>query len=925
MADTTSLTSFLNDVASAIKSKTGDSTAIPASQFDTKIRSIPTGGTYETINRTITDNGNITLLPSQGYDAIEQANLTIQVSGGGEVKKFDSQQSMQADPTAELGDLAVVYGNHLSTWTENTHGSKFIFSNSTVTLSTAVTENVYPYFRSEGSGYISIDVRLTPTQFRCQFYGSGGNKTITYTSADGITYTTTSTVPFEMDFGENVYCMDDWNNALSSFIQTGGYEFEGLYEYENTDGDIITLGLNLNDKINSSTNTYVYGSKSDLISKIPNESKHILATYSYVKTFEGYDIYTVSKAYLGQIWSSGSNAGFCLAYKNSKYYLAIYSSVSSDFTCKKYENGEITTVTITPTTESGITGVTLIEEINLSQWAGGYVPYYYDESKSSFGLYQFNYPSGSSNYTLSATNSPNYNHYTIAPSQLNLIKSNELLPNKIALGKKGVVTGDGSIYDNLDLSLIYNRFMNFEPSTSIDNIYPTTNIDYTTLYSLTPSSVGDLHTLSYITNNNNKTNLINYDGEIQPRRNNCNFQIVGDYVYQLRRHSSTRALTFIKSNISTNETTVYPLNITVIQGNTYYNIDWAVFDNKLYVMYVESGSGASYLMKLQEYDYTNDTMTLIWSQNVTGSSNGAYTVMPIISIYNNILHFGYANNTNSSYGYTTAYTIKKYQNSTVTNIYSSGTYKAMQGATSETPDGRYMVMGYQGTATDAYILIYDFDTYTHKEIRNSLGGFDTYETMIYQDGTKLFARRYNASDASDYTKRTYLDLSNNTLNTMNTNMASSIYNWNLTKVGNYWLTYSNTTPTPYYKVEIINNVFTMTPMFTYYTIRNTTYGIIGMGFDLVENDTNVYTMKVLPYASQSSPATYNSDIKKVIIVQGTVGKVNPETAQYIFVRPYQTASNAPNAIVIRRPSEDTETVEIAEEQISDLFGEEENE
>jgi surface protein len=43
MARTNNLTNFLTDVASAIKTKTGDSTAIPASQFDTKIANISTG------------------------------------------------------------------------------------------------------------------------------------------------------------------------------------------------------------------------------------------------------------------------------------------------------------------------------------------------------------------------------------------------------------------------------------------------------------------------------------------------------------------------------------------------------------------------------------------------------------------------------------------------------------------------------------------------------------------------------------------------------------------------------------------------------------------------------------------------------------------------------------------------------------------
>lgn len=43
MARTNNLTNFLTDVASAIKTKTGDSSLIPASQFDTRIANITTG------------------------------------------------------------------------------------------------------------------------------------------------------------------------------------------------------------------------------------------------------------------------------------------------------------------------------------------------------------------------------------------------------------------------------------------------------------------------------------------------------------------------------------------------------------------------------------------------------------------------------------------------------------------------------------------------------------------------------------------------------------------------------------------------------------------------------------------------------------------------------------------------------------------
>lgn len=90
MARTNNITDFLTDVADAIKEKTGDSTAIPASQFDTKIASIETGGIYQEKSLTINQNGNYVLSPDTGYDAISNVNLAITV----EDEEYDENLSL---------------------------------------------------------------------------------------------------------------------------------------------------------------------------------------------------------------------------------------------------------------------------------------------------------------------------------------------------------------------------------------------------------------------------------------------------------------------------------------------------------------------------------------------------------------------------------------------------------------------------------------------------------------------------------------------------------------------------------------------------------------------------------------------------------------------------------------------------------------
>lgn len=57
MARTDTLGHFLTDVADAIRTKTGSSETIVASDFDTEIENIPSGGTTPTGTITITENG----------------------------------------------------------------------------------------------------------------------------------------------------------------------------------------------------------------------------------------------------------------------------------------------------------------------------------------------------------------------------------------------------------------------------------------------------------------------------------------------------------------------------------------------------------------------------------------------------------------------------------------------------------------------------------------------------------------------------------------------------------------------------------------------------------------------------------------------------------------------------------------------------
>lgn len=79
MARTDSLSNFLTDVASAIKTKKGSEASIPAANFDTEILAIPVRGQYQTKVVNINRNGSTIVTPDAGYDAIEGIEIIVAI------------------------------------------------------------------------------------------------------------------------------------------------------------------------------------------------------------------------------------------------------------------------------------------------------------------------------------------------------------------------------------------------------------------------------------------------------------------------------------------------------------------------------------------------------------------------------------------------------------------------------------------------------------------------------------------------------------------------------------------------------------------------------------------------------------------------------------------------------------------------------
>ncbi len=136
MARTNNLTNFLTDVASAIKTKTGDSTAIPASQFDTKIANITTGHLdnteYEEANDDLDDilegTTPMTIYPPD-WSEIGYENTPASI-----IEAFNYAKEIQEDWDSSETNLSNKFSNNINLMymplvdTSNVLNMRYMFS-----------------------------------------------------------------------------------------------------------------------------------------------------------------------------------------------------------------------------------------------------------------------------------------------------------------------------------------------------------------------------------------------------------------------------------------------------------------------------------------------------------------------------------------------------------------------------------------------------------------------------------------------------------------------------------------------------------------------------------------------------------------------------------------------------------------------------
>lgn len=216
-------------------------------------------------------------------------------SGSGDVKLFETEQAMQADPSPSEGDLAVIYREELTGVTEESEFDSCTFPN-TVVLDEAFSGEIYGSFRAvDQSVMFDGMMDMSSTAFRFDGYADSGEIRVEYESEDGITYTRTDSGEELQEFGTTIKWKDygdPFNDVIGNFMKMGGMVFEGLYEYKSNEYVMTKNQLN-------ATPDYVYektfygknGVESGTLG-IPDNSFADASAAVYTKVKKSYDVMT---------------------------------------------------------------------------------------------------------------------------------------------------------------------------------------------------------------------------------------------------------------------------------------------------------------------------------------------------------------------------------------------------------------------------------------------------------------------------------------------------------------------------------------------------------------------------------------------------------------------------------------------------------
>ena len=472
----------------------------------------------------ILNDKNTNLLPENLKAGVTCLGVEGNLREGGAdipVKLFETVEEMQTDMNPGEGDLALVYRNEISNATVDSKFQTATFPD-TVVLDNAITDYVEVRYRAvDSSKMFECWSSLDSSRFTMDCWSDTGSIRIEYESSDGITYTRTDTTGNPVDFGTEIYYeySEMWNDAVGKFIQVGGSTFEGIFKYEKNNVDkngikFIPL-TELNPAIdldnNMIINTSIGNERTD--SYNPNTIMEILSNYSeldgmlsnnncYIYLDKNNNLATCQikiKNTSGDISAYGSASKIFVNSSDVTQFLGIgiYWGGISDANRYELEKYIINLTDKTITLDTSVTPITKYLNTNGISTPTALcifiddsitVPVHITDATIDTGCINSVTDTNEKTYYQDSNNNQNdtkypscyvlYDAYLQAPTQLTLGDASQLLPGKIAYGKNGVVTGDGSIYtqiSNFDLFQsqgmdLLNNYTILATNTTIDKL-----------------------------------------------------------------------------------------------------------------------------------------------------------------------------------------------------------------------------------------------------------------------------------------------------------------------------------------------------------------------------------------------------------------------------------------------------------------------
>lgn len=615
------------------------------------------------------------LLPENLKEGVTCLGITGTLKeGSSNIKLFETEEEMQNDSTAKENDLAVVYRNEIQNMTSDTQ-TQYITFPETVILPEVFTDSIYVMLHAVDDIIMAeCQIRLDTSTFMFDEYTETGMISVLYTSSDGKTYTRqyfssdTSDLTNPVDLGTIIECVDteNWNDNLGYFMQTGGMYFGGLYKYNINITDksrvqfrsLESLQFNKEQKLITLNDikfpeVYDFNLICEITNTIQkNEGLRMMQTYldkdNNVCALGIKASWNTDLRYIfdndGNIDSLGAtdleSIYFYKLNLNDKSYEFIKSSNATSKTCYY--------ILLDGTTEEITLNCVNISEFNMKSLL--------IFASTTGSLHCRIYVCGLSEgiYIMSLDN-PNtsrysweipytYNEYRFTQNQYNLTSSNQLLPNISAYGRNGNITGDESVYNNLDTKLMLNTLFN----TNVDNlpqkyvydgIY-NKPIDVVQRYKIVNND--DVHTMALI------TSLENLETKSSSSSTYTSTSTINRYILPNQLFIINRRYADFDTPTSTDEIYLYG----IVNDKIYYTITTNsikkivnggfVHNDEIYFVAANTTSVGN---SLSIYKLNNDTLTSVY--DISGSSNKSIKMVCYWNNYIYIICYGYSSSYNS--------------------------------------------------------------------------------------------------------------------------------------------------------------------------------------------------------------------------------------------------------------------------------------